>query len=86
MANKGCSPDVVSYTTIVSSMCKLGKVEEARELASRFEPIVSVYNVLINGLCKERKLEETFQLLGASGTWNRMIRNGCHPNVVAYTS
>ena len=34
MTNKGCSPDAVSYTNVVSGLCKCkhGEVKEARNL------------------------------------------------------
>lgn len=64
MSNKGCNPDVLSYTTVISSMCKFGKVEDARELAMKFQPSVPVYNALIKGFYREYKIKGVFQLLG----------------------
>ncbi|KAE8647151.1 hypothetical protein Csa_021774 [Cucumis sativus] len=53
MSNKGCPPDAVTYTTMVSSLCKAGKIDDARELAGRFKPSVPVYNALMG--CVRRK-------------------------------
>ncbi|ESQ45668.1 hypothetical protein EUTSA_v10010184mg [Eutrema salsugineum] len=80
MSNKGCSPDAVSYTTVISSMCELGMVKEGRELAARFEPVVSVYNALINGLCKDHDHEGAFELM------REMVEKGISPNVISYST
>ncbi|RYR08059.1 hypothetical protein Ahy_B05g075607 [Arachis hypogaea] len=58
MSNKGCPLNAVSYTTVVSSVCKLGQVEKAKEQANGFAPVVPVYNALINDFCKEYKINE----------------------------
>ncbi|KAG5237135.1 pentatricopeptide repeat-containing protein [Salix suchowensis] len=75
-----CIPDAVSYTTVVSSMCRLGKVEEARELSMRIKSFVPVYNALINGFCREHKMEEVFEL------FNEMAVEGIDPNVITYST
>ncbi|GFS35192.1 pentatricopeptide repeat (PPR) superfamily protein [Actinidia rufa] len=80
MSNKGCSPDAVSYTTIRSCMCKLGRVKEAREVSVRFTPILPVYNALVNGLFRESNFEEAFQLL------DEMMNKSIDPNVITYTT
>ncbi|KAL1217312.1 Pentatricopeptide repeat-containing protein [Cardamine amara subsp. amara] len=80
MSNKGCSPDAVSYTTVISSMCELGMVKEGRELAERFEPVVSVYNALINGLCKDHDYNGAFELM------SEMVKKGISPNVISYST
>ncbi|KAF3534414.1 hypothetical protein DY000_02040417 [Brassica cretica] len=80
MSNKGCSPDAVSYTTVISSMCELGMAKEGRELAARFEPVVSVYNALINGLCKESDYKGAFELM------REMLEKGVSPNVISYST
>ncbi|KAG2311427.1 hypothetical protein Bca4012_025974 [Brassica carinata] len=80
MSNKGCSPDAVSYTTVISSMCELGLVKEGRELAARFEPVVSVCNALINGLCKDGDYKGAFELM------REMVEMGISPNVISYST
>ncbi|CAN8278293.1 unnamed protein product [Cochlearia groenlandica] len=80
MSNKGCSPDVVSYTTVISSMCELGMVKEGRDLAARFEPVVSVYNALINGLCKDHDYKGAFEMM------REILEKGISPNVISYST
>ncbi|XP_010426378.1 PREDICTED: pentatricopeptide repeat-containing protein At3g48810-like [Camelina sativa] len=80
MSNKGCCPDAVSYTTVISSMCEFGMVKEGRELAEKFEPVVSVYNALINGLCKDHDYEGAFDLM------REMVEKGITPNVISYST
>ncbi|XLR24117.1 hypothetical protein S83_052017 [Arachis hypogaea] len=80
MLNKGCPLDAVSYTIIVPSVCKLGQVEKAKDLAKGFAPIVPIYNALINGFCKEYKIKEAFCLM------NEMAFKGIDPNVISYST
>ncbi|KAI3965623.1 hypothetical protein MKX01_010580 [Papaver californicum] len=75
-----CSPDDVSYTTIVSSLCKLGRLNEARELVTRVNPIVPAYNALINGFCRHLDIKEAFVLL------DEMMNGGIIPNMITYTT
>lgn len=84
MSNKGCSPDAVSYTTVISSMCELGLVKEGKELAARFEPVVSVYNALINGLCKDGDYEGAFELMREMVVEKE--KKGVSPNVISYST
>ncbi|KAL2347886.1 hypothetical protein Fmac_001886 [Flemingia macrophylla] len=82
MSGRGCPPDEVSYTTVVSAVCRFRSVEEAREVAGRFgvENVVSVYNALICGLCREGRIREVFHFMG------EMVGKGVDPDVVSYSS
>ena len=54
MVEKGCSPDVFSYTILINGYCKIKKIDEAMHLFHEMSnkgmiPNVVTYNNLIIG-------------------------------------
>ncbi|KAF2287919.1 hypothetical protein GH714_003219 [Hevea brasiliensis] len=79
-----CSPDVVTYTSIISGFCKLGKMGEASVLfeemiRSGINPNVVTFNVLIDGFGK------ISNMVAAKAMLEKMVPFGCLP-VVTFTS
>ena len=66
--SKGYKPNFYTYTLLVENFCKVGRLDEAKEifseaLMSRIKLTVVTYNALVNGYCKGGKLDEYFLLL-----------------------
>ncbi|KAF2298544.1 hypothetical protein GH714_024060 [Hevea brasiliensis] len=84
-SRKDCSPDVVTYTSIISGFCKLGKMGEASVLfeemiRSGINPNVVTFNVLIDGFGKNG------DMVAAEAMHEKMVSFGCVPDVVTFTS
>lgn len=84
MPKLGCIPDSYTYGTLISGLCKLGKIGKAKELfkemrAKGCSPTVVTYSSLIHGLCLSDNLDEAMDLL------TEMSSNGIEPNVVTYS-
>ena len=65
---KGCKPNFYTYTLLVDNFCKVGRLDEAKEIFSEalmrgIKLIVVTYNALVNKYCKGGKLNEYFLLL-----------------------
>ncbi|GKA78055.1 tetratricopeptide-like helical domain-containing protein, partial [Tanacetum coccineum] len=93
MEERGCKPDVVTYTNIIDSLCKDKMIDDAfklfKEMVFRqgISPNVITYSSLIDGLCnlvdafcKEGKVEE------AENVIDIMIEKGIVPNIVTYST
>lgn len=85
MPEYGCIPDSYTYGTLISGLCKLGKISEAKELFKEMSTkgcsrTVITYNSLIHGLCLSNNLDEAMDLLA------EMRSNGIEPNMVTYNS
>lgn len=66
--NTRCSPDLLSYSTIITELCKVGWFDEAKkkfvEMKGRkLSPDSIVYDVFIHGFCKYGKLSSAFHVL-----------------------
>nr|KYP39089.1 Pentatricopeptide repeat-containing protein At1g09900 family [Cajanus cajan] len=75
--------DVYSYTLIIDSLCKDGRLANAREvfqylLIKGYHLDVSTYIVMINGFCRKGFFGEALAFL------SKMEDAGCIPNVVTY--
>lgn len=85
MPDHGCIPDSYTYGTLVSGLCKFGRISEAKDLFKEMEtkgcsPTVVTYTSLIHGLCLSNNLDEAIELL------KEMSSKGIEPNVVTYSS
>ena len=83
--SKGCKPNFYTYTLLVDNFCKVGRLDEAKEifseaLMSGIKLIVVTYNALVNGYCKGGKLDEYFLLL------EEMNENDCMPDIITYST
>ncbi|CAN1237750.1 Pentatricopeptide repeat-containing protein At2g16880 [Linum grandiflorum] len=68
MGEYGCSPDNITYNTILDGMCKKGKLSEARNLLLDMKsrdlfPNRTTFNILISGYCKLGWLKEAAQVI-----------------------
>ncbi|GMI98169.1 hypothetical protein like AT5G40400 [Hibiscus trionum] len=76
---RGVVPDLVSYTALMSGLCKERRVREAHQLFHRMvhrglDPDIVSYNTLISGYCKEGRMQESKYLM------HEMIGNGISPD------
>ncbi|XP_022764350.1 pentatricopeptide repeat-containing protein At3g22470, mitochondrial-like [Durio zibethinus] len=85
ITNKGCTPDVVSYSIIINGYCKAKRIEEAETLfhemtRSGLIPNVVTFSTLINGM------SQTGRLAVAQEIFKEMYAYGLVPDVIAYSS
>ncbi|KAF6170833.1 hypothetical protein GIB67_015785 [Kingdonia uniflora] len=81
----GCIPDSYTYGTLINGLCKLGKINKAKELFGEMDakdclPIVVTCTYLIHGLCLSNILDEAMEL------FEEMSRKGIEPNMVTFSS
>ncbi|XP_047177027.1 pentatricopeptide repeat-containing protein At1g05670, mitochondrial-like [Vigna umbellata] len=84
MVEKGLTPNVVTYTTLVDGLCKRGEVDIANELLLEMsekglQPNVCTYIALINGLCKVGNIEQAIKIM------EEMDLTGFYPDTITYT-
>jgi pentatricopeptide repeat protein len=84
MLSKGIDPDVITYNSLISCLCRDGMVDEAigllaDMLSGRFQPNIVSYKTVLLGLCKAHRIDDAIEVLAA------MIENGCQPNETTYT-
>ncbi|KAH0906219.1 hypothetical protein HID58_038046 [Brassica napus] len=80
----GITPNVITFSALIDSFVKEGKLKEAKELynemiARGIDPDTITYNSLIYGLCNEKRLDEANQMI------ELMVRKGCDPSIVTYS-
>ncbi|KAH1196068.1 Pentatricopeptide repeat-containing protein, chloroplastic [Glycine max] len=85
MVAKGCEANVVTYSVLISSLCRDGKVEEGVGLLKDMkkkglEPDGYCYDPLIAVLCKEGRVDLAIEVLDV------MISDGCVPDIVNYNT
>lgn len=85
MPNHGCTPDTYTYGTLINGLCRVSKINEAKELLKEMEmkdcsPSVITYTSLIHGLCQLNYLDEAIGLL------QEMEAKNITPNVYTYSS
>ncbi|KAL5572341.1 hypothetical protein UlMin_021938 [Ulmus minor] len=84
-SRSGISPNVVTFTSIISSYCKLGRMEEAsfvfsEMISSGIKPNDFTFNALIDGFGKAGKMDSAVSL------YDKMLAHGYHPDVVTFTA
>ncbi|KAL5850652.1 hypothetical protein ACOSQ4_008665 [Xanthoceras sorbifolium] len=85
MNTKHCSPDTVTYTTMIDGYCKIGELEEAKKCLTEMgnrgcKPNVFTYNALINGLCLIGRVEDAKLMI------TKMRLDGLKDNIATHTS
>ncbi|WOL18361.1 hypothetical protein Cni_G27156 [Canna indica] len=91
-----CKPDVQSYNTVISALCRVGHFKKARFLLDQMElpgarcpPDTFTYTILISSYCKHslqtgcRKAIRR-RIWEANHMFRRMLFNGFAPDVVTY--
>ncbi|KAK6942009.1 Pentatricopeptide repeat [Dillenia turbinata] len=84
VSSDALKPNLVTYTALVSVLCKLGKRKEASDLVSRMENEglrldVLLYSTWVLGHLRVELMHEAFQ------KHNLMVKKGIKPDVVCYT-
>ncbi|KAJ3705792.1 hypothetical protein LUZ61_009497 [Rhynchospora tenuis] len=87
MPKLGCTPDVISYNTLIKGYCSAGKISSATELLEKmigewgeYKPSVITFSTVIDGLCKEGAVNKAFDL------FEQMRSLGVLPNTVTYST
>jgi pentatricopeptide repeat protein len=85
MEEKGLSPSVVSYTSLIHGLCQSNNLDGAIELLEEMirngiEPNVFTYSSLMDGLCKCGQSSQAMELLEV------MVRRRHSPNMVTYST
>lgn len=83
MREHGVKADVGTYSTLVTGLCRAGRLGEAWGvlewmLGEGCRPMVQTYTPIVQGYCREGRVEEAKELMAT------MERAGCPPNVVTY--
>ncbi|KAJ1390408.1 Tetratricopeptide-like helical domain superfamily [Sesbania bispinosa] len=78
-------PDVITYTTLIKGLCKVGRLEEAKKkfiemMAKNLHPDSVTYDTFIWSFCKQGKISSAFRVL------KDMERNGCSKTLHTYNS
>ncbi|XP_030450320.2 LOW QUALITY PROTEIN: pentatricopeptide repeat-containing protein At2g17140 [Syzygium oleosum] len=80
-----CYPDLISYSTVISGLCKAGRIEEAKKMfaemmSRKIRPDSVIYDAFVYALCKEGKLSSAFRVL------KDMEKKGCSRRLQTYNS
>ncbi|CAD6216534.1 unnamed protein product [Miscanthus lutarioriparius] len=83
MRRHGVVPDVGTFSTLVTGLCRAGKLDEAWGvldwmLQEGCRPMVHTYTPIVQGYCRQGRIEEATNLIGF------MEEAGCPPNAVTY--
>ncbi|KZV50700.1 pentatricopeptide repeat-containing protein [Dorcoceras hygrometricum] len=83
MFSKGCSPDVVTYTAVLTGFCRLGEVDKAKKLLKEMykhgcQPNCVSFTSLLSGLCQAGNSLEAREMMNMSEGW-------WTPNYVTYS-
>ncbi|KAG1342173.1 putative Pentatricopeptide repeat-containing protein, mitochondrial [Cocos nucifera] len=83
MLHQGCTPDIVTYNSLINGLCKMGWMRAALNLLEKLHaeglaPDMATYNTLISWHCKANMLDDASMLL------NRAVNNGIMPNSLTW--
>ncbi|KAJ0091758.1 hypothetical protein Patl1_13592 [Pistacia atlantica] len=84
MESFGCSPDVVTYNTLINGFCRVNEVDRGHwllkevKLRDEISPNAVTYTSVILGYCKLGKMEE------ASCIRDEMSNSGIQPTAVTF--
>ncbi|PWA62676.1 pentatricopeptide repeat protein [Artemisia annua] len=79
---KGISPDVITYSSLIDGLCNLGRWEEASKMLQEMLDVgisldVQTFSILVDALCKEGKVEaaeNVIDIMLERVTYNTMIQ------------
>ncbi|KAL5983145.1 hypothetical protein ACLOJK_017227 [Asimina triloba] len=79
---KKCTPDLISYSTIINALCKAGKLDEAKKkfiemMGKKLMPDSAIYDTFIHGFCKHGKVSSAFRVL-------KDMQKHCDPSTRTY--
>ncbi|KAF3439688.1 hypothetical protein FNV43_RR17966 [Rhamnella rubrinervis] len=82
---KELSPNVITFTSVISGYCKLGRMKEASILFAKMltfgiKPNAITFNALIDGFGKAGEMGSALFM------YENMLVHGCQPDVVTFTS
>ncbi|KAL6963599.1 hypothetical protein U1Q18_034610 [Sarracenia purpurea var. burkii] len=82
---KKCSPDLVTYSTIINGLCKAGRLDEAKKkfvemMERNLYPDSIIYDTFIHCFCKHGKVSSAFRVL------KDMERKGFNKSLQTYNS
>ncbi|KAL9998488.1 putative tetratricopeptide-like helical domain superfamily [Helianthus debilis subsp. tardiflorus] len=80
--HKLCEPNVVTYSTMIKGLCKVGNNDIAIGLLRLMDergckPDTVVYNTIIDSLCKDKLIEDAYKLFSEM-VFAKDIQPGCH--------
>lgn len=80
----GCNPDAITYSTLISGLCKVGRIEEAWGVLDKMEeenypPTVRCYTSIVFGYCNFGRIDDAKCLIDRMGSF------GCSTDTVTYT-
>lgn len=83
MEKVGCSPDVTTYSTLITGLSRVGRIEEACNVLNwmlevNCSPNVYTFTPILQGLCAKGRIKDAKRLI------ELMWMNGCPPNTVTY--
>ncbi|KAJ1299103.1 hypothetical protein BS78_01G505500 [Paspalum vaginatum] len=83
MRARRVEPDVGTYSTLITGLCRAGRLDEAWGvldwmLQEGCRPMVHTYTPIVQGYCRDGRIEQARELMAA------MDSVGCPPNVVTY--
>ncbi|KAM7258036.1 hypothetical protein ACFE04_013777 [Oxalis oulophora] len=82
---KKCMPDLVTYSTIISALCKAGRLDEGKKkflemMVKNIQPDSAIYDTFIYSYCKEGKMSSAFRVL------KDMEKKGYNKSLQTYNS
>lgn len=85
MRQQGVEPDAISYTTLVSAFCRMGRLNDALDILNQIadqgvQPAMDVYQCLVLGLCTHGDLMKAKKFI------SKMINKGMRPKNVFFMS
>ncbi|EHA8592393.1 pentatricopeptide repeat-containing protein, mitochondrial [Cocos nucifera] len=83
MVRRGCDPDVVTYSTLITGLCRAGRVTEAwavldQMLERNCTPNAHCYSPILQAYCSEGKIDAAKRLMES------MRNMGCSVDAVTY--
>ncbi|KAK1303689.1 Pentatricopeptide repeat-containing protein [Acorus calamus] len=80
-----CKPDIITYNTLIDSLCRDGRVEAAHNMLKGMEgsncfPDVVTYTTVMRGFCQKRRIEDAIEV------FDIMVQRGVEPSDVTYNT
>ena len=85
MTETGFQPNVATFTELINSFCKRGRLQKAYEVFGIMDkvgcdPTINTYNCLLKGLCYVGRVEEAYELL------MNIKKSSKKPDIYTYTA